>query len=482
MPSLSSRIDSLHRRIEAIPEASDVKTGLDYCPHKPWPKQQKFIDLPDKEAFFGGAAGGGKSDALLMAALQYVHVPGYSALILRRDYPRLNLPGAIMDRARSWLYKSDARWNGSEKRYKFPSGATIQFGYIDNPNDKFRYASSEFQFIGWDELTEFRLAEDEHNPYQFMYSRLRKTKDMTDVPLRMRSASNPGNIGHQYVRQRFISSEAEQAIKNGSDQEVYRKDGIAFIPSRIRDNPALDAAEYEQGLQHLPPVSRERLLNGDWTIQESSVIRSEWLRYYSMRGEMMVALDATGQSIGEVYSPNCQRFATIDTAGTEEDKAKEKSGKPASWSVCQIWDYWNNSGWLFLRHVWRKRVGWDGLKEGVLSTLKQWQPSVTLIENAHWGVPLSKECSSIPGVQMVSPAGKGKLARSVALQNQLEASRIYLPKASEVLGASAWLPELESEWLAWTGEDGETADQIDTASMAANYVSSSSMVWAGPIY
>lgn len=196
----------------------------------------------------------------------------------------------------------------------------------------------------------------------------------------------------------------------------------------------------------------------------------------------MVALDATGQSIGEVYSPNCQRFATIDTAGTEEDKAKEKSGKPASWSVCQIWDYWNNSGWLFLRHVWRKRVGWDGLKEGVLSTLKQWQPSVTLIENAHWGVPLSKECSSIPGVQMVSPAGKGKLARSVALQNQLEASRIYLPKASEVLGASAWLPELESEWLAWTGEDGETADQIDTASMAANYVSSSSMVWAGPIY
>src|SRR5262245_53825110 len=82
----------------------DQRDGLErYCPHKPWPKQAAFLALDCEEAFYGGAAGPGKPDALLMAALQYVHVPGYSALILRRDTQRLALAGAIMDRAKRWL-------------------------------------------------------------------------------------------------------------------------------------------------------------------------------------------------------------------------------------------------------------------------------------------------------------------------------------------------------------------------------------------
>ena len=117
------------------------------------------------EALYGGAAGGGKSDALLMAALQYVDVPGYAALLLRRTYADLALPGALMDRAAEWLSGTDAKWNGQEKSWSFPSGATTTFGYMATDADKYRYQSAEFQFIGWDELTQFPS-----DPYLYMLS------------------------------------------------------------------------------------------------------------------------------------------------------------------------------------------------------------------------------------------------------------------------------------------------------------------------
>jgi hypothetical protein len=117
-----------------------------YCPHKPHQKQKEFLELVAPEALYGGAAGGGKSDALLMAALEHVDKPGYSALILRRTFRDLNQAGAIMDRAHHWLRGTDASWNSQAKRFRFPSGATLTFGYFDSEGDKTQYASAEFQF------------------------------------------------------------------------------------------------------------------------------------------------------------------------------------------------------------------------------------------------------------------------------------------------------------------------------------------------
>ena len=121
-----------------------------YIPHKPTPKQLAFLMLDNSEALFGGAAGGGKSDALLMAALQYVNVPGYAALLLRKSYTDLALPGALMDRAKAWLMPTDARWRDSSKTWQFPSGATLTFGYLEHMGDEYRYQSTEFQMIGFD--------------------------------------------------------------------------------------------------------------------------------------------------------------------------------------------------------------------------------------------------------------------------------------------------------------------------------------------
>ncbi|NLH62080.1 MAG: hypothetical protein GX452_11820, partial [Ignavibacteriales bacterium] len=84
----------------------------------------------DLELLYGGAAGGGKSDALLMAALQFIEYPNYNALLLRKTYQELALPEAIMDRSMQWLEKTDAKWYAKEYRWQFPSGANLTFGYL----------------------------------------------------------------------------------------------------------------------------------------------------------------------------------------------------------------------------------------------------------------------------------------------------------------------------------------------------------------
>lgn len=117
-----------------------------FLPHTPFPKQQAFLILPHLEAFYGGAAGPGKSDALLMAALQYVEYPDYHAIIFRRTFTDLALASALISRAHEWLAGTPARWHEQTKTWFFPSGATVAFGYLESENDKYRYQGAEFQY------------------------------------------------------------------------------------------------------------------------------------------------------------------------------------------------------------------------------------------------------------------------------------------------------------------------------------------------
>ena len=139
--------------------------GKSYIPHVPHPPQQAFLLLNFlSEVFYGGAAGGGKSDAGLMAALQYADVPGYSALIIRRTYQDLALPGAIMDRASEWLAGTGARARDGGKRWEFPTPdprrpATLQFGYAQSHKDVTRYQGAEFQFVFVDESERRKVSE-----------------------------------------------------------------------------------------------------------------------------------------------------------------------------------------------------------------------------------------------------------------------------------------------------------------------------------
>jgi predicted phage terminase large subunit-like protein len=216
-----------------------------YCPEAPSITQRVFLRTYALEALFGGAAGGGKSSALLMAALQYVDVPNYSAILFRRTYADLALPGAIMDRFTGWIANyDDVRWNSNNYTAIFPSGARISFGYLNNQQDYLRYKGAEFQFIGMDEVTEIRESD-----YRYLFSRLRRPAKgaLAQVPLRMRSASNPAP---NWVRQRFI-------VEGPTS-------GRIFVPSKLHDNPGIDADSYKQALQALDPVERRRLEEGDW--------------------------------------------------------------------------------------------------------------------------------------------------------------------------------------------------------------------------
>ena len=192
-----------------------------------------------------------------MAALQYVDVPGYSALLLRRTYADLALPEALMDRAEEWLSGTDAKWDGKNKTWRFPSGATLTFGYLEHEKDKFRYQSSAFQFIGFDELTQFSETQ-----YRYLFSRLRRLSGV-DVPVRMRAASNPGGVGHEWVKRRFLV-----------EGRTY---GRVFVPARLADNPYLDGQAYRASLMELDPITRRQLLDGDWTARQSGgLFRREW--------------------------------------------------------------------------------------------------------------------------------------------------------------------------------------------------------------
>lgn len=235
-----------------------------YCPHVPTSKQLAFVVCPRVEAFFGGAAGPGKTEGLLMGALQLVERPRYSALLLRRTFRQLNQSNSIMNRARQWLANSDAVWNNADKRFSFPSGATLTFGNLDSEDDVYQYDSSEFQYIGFDELTSFTKPQ-----YTYLFSRLRTTRD-NPVPLRMRSASNPGNRGHDWVKERFMIGQPLEALQREFPMRF-------FLPARIADNPHLRGDEYLASLANLDSVRRRQLLEGDWNVMPSgNLFRREW--------------------------------------------------------------------------------------------------------------------------------------------------------------------------------------------------------------
>lgn len=242
----------------------------------PQPKQAAFMARPEYEALYGGAAGGGKSDALVVEALRQVGIPHYKALIVRKTYPQL---AELIDKSLNYYPRAypKARYNASAHTWNFPSGAKILFGSMQYTKDRTRYQGQAYDFIGFDELTHFTWDE-----YSYLFSRNRPNGPGTRVYIR--ASANPGGVGHGWVKERFVTAGKPMTTiwedvtwRDPSGQEHRARQSRIFVPSSVFDNPALlnNDPDYVRRLASMPEADRNALLYGDWDSFTGQVF-TEW--------------------------------------------------------------------------------------------------------------------------------------------------------------------------------------------------------------
>lgn len=215
--------------------------------------QGSFINAVADEVLFGGAAGGGKSYGQMIDALYYaLRYPVSRQLILRRTYPELER--SLIRTAVEIYPRNIYRYNTQKKSITFRNMSVIDFGYCDSDTDVIRYQSSQYDVIRFDELTHF-------TKYMYIYL-LSRLRGANNFPKMMKSTTNPGGIGHDWVRDRFIDIGPPM-------EEVKTENGSrVFIPSKIADNTFLMASDpgYIRRLENLPEKEKQALLYGDWDI------------------------------------------------------------------------------------------------------------------------------------------------------------------------------------------------------------------------
>lgn len=438
----------------------------------PLPRQQEFLNLECEEALYGGAAGGGKSEALLMWLAEGIHLPTYSGIIFRRTFAQLSKSNDSLIAKSQRLYRPlGGVWNATAKQWRFPAGAIIEMGALEHLDSIYNYQGPAFHRVTFDELTQF-LEEQ----YLYLFSRLRA---VVDFPLRLgvRASANPGGIGHNWVKQRFVPAAAEEDAKTLTYRDptpagtvYWPTQDRAFVPARLADNPHLQFEPYVKSLQHLSPVVRERLLNGDWSILENALVKVDWLRYYTMRGQVIELRDITGKVIAECDEREVSRFITIDPAGTSEDRSRESKGKAHSYSVAGVWDRFPSQfgSTLILRDVWRERVDFPDLQNAIRKLNLQWRPSELHIENEKLGVALVSLLQNEMPIRTIATGGKDKVTRAAAFLNMLSRGEVFLPQI-----VANWKSTYEAELLSWRGLDTDVADQVDMSSYAGIIAQSS---------
>tara|TARA_B100000902_G_scaffold137471_1_gene135766 strand:+ start:1450 stop:3090 length:1641 start_codon:yes stop_codon:yes gene_type:complete len=228
--------------------------------------QTQFLAAPEREVFYGGARGGGKSYAMLIDPLRYCDKANHRALLIRRSMPELRDMINHSQRLYGQAYPG-AKWREQEKEWRFPSGARIEFGYAENLTDVLRYQGQSYTWIGIDELPQYPTPEI----YNFLRSSLRSVDP--DIPVFMRATGNPGNVGSLWVKEMFVDpSEPNKAFQVHIDTIAGRKSITRrFIPAKLQDNPYLmQTDDYMIMLSSLPEVQRKQFLEGDWSAFENS--------------------------------------------------------------------------------------------------------------------------------------------------------------------------------------------------------------------
>ena len=243
--------------LEALPNALAEEADIIFKANEG--PQEDFLAAGETDVLYGGAAGGGKSYAMLVDPLRYAHRSAHRGLIIRRSMPELR---ELIDKSRELYPKAfpGCKYKEVEKLWNFPSGAKIEFGFLERDADVYRYQGQAYSWIGFDEIT--------HLPTEFSWnylaSRLRTTD--SEITCYMRCTANPGGAGATWVKKRYIDPSPPHESFEGADG-LTRK----FIPARLQDNPFLATdGRYEKMLQALPPTQRQQLLEGNWDVAEGA--------------------------------------------------------------------------------------------------------------------------------------------------------------------------------------------------------------------
>ena len=345
------------------------------------PQQVKFFNATADEVLYGGAAGGGKSYGAVMDAFMYaLRYPKSKQLILRRTFPELE---KSIIRVHLELYPRQLyKYNQTNHTGKFVNGSIIDFGYIDHENDVIQYQSAEYDVIRFDELTHFT-----ENMYVYMLSRLRGAND---YPKQMKSGTNPGGIGHRWVKKRFIDPVPAGEIYTAEEGTTR-----VFIPAKVTDNVALMKKDpsYIKRLMNLSEKDRKALLDGDWDFFEGAyfsefnrtihvckpfTVPDYWTKYVAldygldMLAAYVIAVDESGKAwvMREVSESNLiiKEAAARIKSLVGNDKITAYFAPPDMWNRRQdtgksVREIFAENG-IYIVKAGNDRVqGWYGLKE-----------------------------------------------------------------------------------------------------------------------
>ena len=380
-----------------------------------------FTSGPDnpEALLFGGAAGGGKTSFLIMAAVQYADFPEWSTLILRKTSKELEGEDGIKDRMKE-MY-ADVTWNGVQNRFTYPSGATVSFGHLADADAHLGYQGLAFKRIIIDESTnipEFQI--------RYMFSRLRRRKG-DGLPTQMILASNPGGASHNWHKGQFVD---------------HGNPDFKFLPSFLEDNPHLDQEDYRRKLAQLDPVTRLQLESGDWNARITT-------GFIDVKKIKMIE--------EPLWNGEAKVVRSWDLAATDPKKTQKKPDYTVGAKVSF------HNGMYCIEAVNRFQKGPADVEDEILGTADLDGTGVTVLMEQEPGasgkIVASDYSRKLAGYRFKAiPATGSKIDRARLLSSAVANENVYMVKGS-------WNQSVLDEWAAFP-TDGVNDDTVDAGSQA----------------